>query len=210
LYRYSWYLPQQELTLIFKKVHMDNYLGEVRLFAGNYAPANWAFCNGALLSIAQYEALFALIGTTYGGDGVTSFALPNMGVRIGLGQGQLAGGQAYTLGQNGGVQNVTLTTSQIPAHTHGLMGTINAANTGVPANNLLATTNGDNSTITPPYPDVKLYTTLPLPSGPTAPNVTLDPNALSLTGNSQPHDNMMPYVCINYIIALYGIFPSPQ
>jgi microcystin-dependent protein len=189
---------------------MDNYIGEIRLFAGTFAPNGWAFCNGALQSISTNEALFALIGTTYGGDGVTTFALPNIGVRIGLNQGQLAGGQNYTMGEAAGVQNVTLTTSQIPMHTHNVMATVSAATTGVPTGNLLAATNGNNSVITPPYPDVKLYTTLPLPSGPTSPNVTLDNNALSLTGGSLPHDNMMPYVCINFIIGLYGIFPSSQ
>lgn len=189
---------------------MDNYLGEVRLFAGNYAPSGWAFCNGALVSIAQNEALFSLIGVTYGGDGITNFALPDMRMRIGLNQGQLAGGQSYPMGQQAGVQDVTLTTSQIPTHTHAILATTAAATTGVPTNNMLAATNGDNSTITPPYPDVKLYTTLPLPSGPTAPNVTMDPNALTITGSSQPHNNMMPYVCINYIIAMFGIYPSFQ
>ena len=187
---------------------MDNYLGEIRIFAGNYAPQGWAFCNGALLSISEYEALFTLLGTIYGGDGVTTFAVPDMRIKIGLNQGLLPGGQTYTIGESAGVQNVTLTTTQIPAHAHSIIGTTVQATTGDPTNNMLAATNGNNSTISPPYPDVKLYTTLPLPSGPTAPNVTMAPNAISLTGGSQPHNNMMPYVCINFIIALYGIYPS--
>jgi microcystin-dependent protein len=189
---------------------MDNYIGEIRLFAGTYAPNGWAFCNGALISISTNEALYTLIGTTYGGDGVNTFALPNTGVKVVLNKGQLPGGENYTMGETAGVQNVTLTTPQIPMHTHSIIATTSAATTGAPANNFLAATNGNNSVITPPYPDVKLYTTLPLPSGPTSPNVTLDNSALSLTGGSLPHDNMMPYVCINFIIALYGIFPSPQ
>lgn len=189
---------------------MDNFLGEIRIFAGNYAPRGWAFCNGALLSISQESTLFTLIGTIYGGDGVTTFGLPDLRVRIPLNQGQLPGGQSYVIGEIGGVQNVTLLQSELPTHTHSLIATDTAATTGDPTNNLLAQTNGDNSTVQPPYPDVKLYTTLPLPSGPSSPNVTLDPNALSITGGTQPHDNMMPYVCINYIIALTGIFPSFQ
>jgi microcystin-dependent protein len=189
---------------------MDNYIGEIRLFAGTYAPIGWAFCNGALQSISTNETLFALIGTTYGGDGITTFALPNLGVRIGLNQGQLAGGQSYNMGEAAGVQNVTLTTSQIPAHSHSIMATVSPATTGAPSNNFLAASNGNNSVVSPPYPDVELYTTLPLPSGPTSPNVTLDNGALSLAGGSLPHDNMMPYVCVNFIIALNGIFPSFQ
>ena len=189
---------------------MDNYIGEVRIFAGNYAPVGWAFCNGALQSIATESTLFALIGNTYGGDGVTTFALPDLRVRIPLNQGTLPGGQTYTMGQQGGTQNVTLTQNNLPSHTHALLATTVAATTGDPTNNLLAQTNGDNSVKQPPYPDVKLYTTLPLPSGPSAPNVTMDPASLNMTGNSQPHNNMMPYVCVNYIIALTGIFPSFQ
>jgi microcystin-dependent protein len=189
---------------------MDNFLGEIRVFAGNYAPVGWAFCNGALLSISNESALFALLGTTYGGDGVTTFAVPDLRVRIGLSQGQLPGGESYTLGEAAGAQNVTLLISNTPQHTHSLIASNSQATTGDPTNNFFAQTNGNNSTIQPPYPDVKLYTTLPLPSGPSAPNVMLDPAALSLTGGTQPHNNMMPYVCINFIIALNGIFPSFQ
>lgn len=190
---------------------MDNYLGEIRIFAGTFAPAGWALCNGSLQSISSNDALFSLLGTTYGGDGVTTFALPNIGVRIGLNQGTLPGGQNYLMGETGGTQNVTLNPSQIPAHTHGIIATVNEATTGDSNNNFLAATNGNNSVITPPYPDVNLYTTLPLPSGGTStPNVTLDNTALSLTGGSLPHDNMMPYVCINFIIAMNGIYPTFQ
>jgi microcystin-dependent protein len=189
---------------------MDNFLGEIRAFAGNYAPAGWAFCNGALQSISNESALFALLGTTYGGDGITTFALPDLRVRIGLNQGQLAGGQNYVLGESAGTPNVTLLPGNSAAHTHALVANDSQATTGDPSNNFLAQTNGNDSTVQPPYPDVKLYTTLPLPAGPSAPNVILDVNALGLTGGTQPHDNMMPYVCINFIIALNGIFPSFQ
>ncbi|WP_343693961.1 tail fiber protein [Chitinophaga sp.] len=189
---------------------MDNYLGEIRLFSGNYAPVGWAVCNGALLSIAENDALFALIGTTYGGDGITTFALPDLRQRIGYNQGTLLGGSSYVMGQQAGTAQVTLLTTQIPSHTHSLQASTDDANTGAPAGNFLANTNGTTSTPPPPtpYPDVKLYTTLPLPSGPTAPNVTLDPATLSIVGDTQPHDNMMPYVTLTYIIAMQGIFPS--
>lgn len=189
---------------------MDNYLGEIRLFGGNYAPVGWAICNGALLSIAANDALFALIGTTYGGDGITTFALPDLRQRIGYSQGTLAGGSSYVMGQQAGSAEVTLLATQMPTHTHSLQASTDNATTGAPASNFLANTNGTTSTPPPPtpYPDVKLYTTLPLPSGPTAPNVTLDPATLSVVGGTQPHNNMMPYVTANYIIALQGIFPN--
>ncbi|SFD15477.1 Microcystin-dependent protein [Chitinophaga sp. CF118] len=189
---------------------MDNFLGEIRIFAGNYAPAGWALCNGALQSINSETALFSLLGTTYGGDGITTFALPDFRVRIGVGMGQLAGGGNYIPGEIGGAPQVTLLPGNTASHTHSLMASNTPATTGDPTNNFLAQTNGNDSTVQPPYPDVKLYTTLPLPSGPSTPNVTLDVNSLSMTGGTQPHDNMMPYVCINYIIALNGIFPSFQ
>ncbi|WP_343670427.1 tail fiber protein [Chitinophaga sp.] len=189
---------------------MDNYLGEIRIFAGTYAPVGWVVCNGALLSISNYEALFTLIGTIYGGDGITTFGVPDLRQRIGCGQGTLLGGSNYTVGESTGVPNVTLLTTQIPSHTHNLMASTDDATTGEPTNAFLANTNGNTSTPPPPtpYPDVKLYTALPLPSGPTAPNVILDAATMSGTGGTQPHDNMMPYVTINYIIATEGIFPS--
>ena len=189
---------------------MDNYLAEIRAFAGNYAPVGWALCNGALMSVNQNQALFSLIGTTYGGDGVNTFGLPDLRVRVPLNQGQLSGGQNYILGQQAGVQEVTLLQTNMPVHTHSIVATTNAATTGDPTNNLLAHTNGDNSTVQPPYPDVKLYTTLPLPAGPSAPNVLMDPAVLSPAGSNQPHNNMMPYVCINFIIATSGVYPSFQ
>jgi microcystin-dependent protein len=189
---------------------MNNYLGEIRLFGGNFAPVGWALCNGTLLSIANNDALFSLIGTTYGGDGITTFALPDLRQRIGYSQGTLPGGSTYVMGEQAGSPEVTLITTQIPQHTHTLQAVTDNATTGDPTNNYLANTNGTTSTPPPPtpYPDVKLYTTLPLPSGPATPNALLDPTALSIVGGTQPHDNMMPYVTINYIIALSGIYPS--
>ena len=191
---------------------MDNYLGEIRLFAGNFAPVNWDVCDGKLLPISQYDALFSLIGTQYGGDGITTFALPDLRVRVPISMGQItpAGGSTnYILGQAAGTPNVTLLTTNIPNHTHALVAENTAATTGDPVNNMLAVTNGNNNTGPTAYPDVNLYTTLPLPGGgTTVPNALLDPAAVGPTGGTQPHDNMMPYITINYIIALYGIYPS--
>jgi microcystin-dependent protein len=191
---------------------MDNYLGEIRLFAGNFAPVDWSVCDGKLLAISQYEALFSLIGTQYGGDGITTFALPDLRVRVPVSMGQIsaAGGSGnYILGQAAGTPNVTLLTSNIPNHTHPLLAVNTTATTGDPVNNMLAVTNGNNNTGPTAYPDVNLYTTLPLPGGGTTiPNALMDPMAIVPTGGTQAHNNMMPYVTINYIIALYGIYPS--
>jgi microcystin-dependent protein len=189
---------------------MDNYLGEIRIFAGNFAPVGWVLCNGGLLSVNTEQALFSLLGTTYGGDGQNTFGVPDLRTRVGVNQGQLAGGSTYILGEMAGVPSVTLLQADIPAHTHSMIATTVDATTGSPANNFLAQTNGNNSTVQPPYPDVKLYTTLPLPSGPSSPNVFMDPATMGITGGTQPHDNMMPYVCINFIIATTGIYPTFQ
>lgn len=189
---------------------MDNYLGEIRVFAGNFAPVGWSVCNGSLLSISNNEALFSLLGTTYGGDGITTFALPDLRQRIAYNQGTLQGGSSYTLGERAGTDSVTLLTSQIPSHTHSLMASTSNATTGEPNNSFLANTNGTTSTPPPPtpYPDVKLYTALPLPSGPSVPNVILDATTMTIAGGSLPHDNQMPYVTLNFIIALVGIYPT--
>ncbi|TWV93285.1 phage tail protein [Chitinophaga pinensis] len=191
---------------------MDNYLGEIRLFAGNFAPVNWSVCDGRLLAISQYDALFSLLGTQYGGDGITTFALPDLRVRVPISIGQISanGGTGnYILGQAAGSPNITLLTSNIPNHTHPLVAVNTTATTGDPVNNMLAVTNGNNNTGPTAYPDVNLYTTLPLPGGGTTiPNALLDPAAVTPVGGTQAHDNMMPYVTINYIIALYGIYPS--
>ncbi|SFM70278.1 Microcystin-dependent protein [Chitinophaga sp. YR627] len=191
---------------------MDNYLGEIRLFAGNFAPVNWSVCNGSLLAISQYDALFSLIGTQYGGDGITTFALPDLRVRVPISIGQISptgGSGNYILGQAAGSPNITLLTSNIPNHTHPLMAVNTTATTGDPVNNMLAATNGNNNTGPTAYPDVNLYTTLPLPGGGTTiPNALMDPASITPIGGTQAHDNMMPYVTINYIIALYGIYPS--
>jgi microcystin-dependent protein len=171
------------------------FIGEVRLFAGNFAPRSWAFCNGQLLSISQNSALFSILGTTYGGDGRTTFGLPDLRgrvpVHVGGGSGSGPGLSPYTLGQKGGQENVTLNTSQIPSHNHDLMGSPNAASATSPAGNLPGTTSR-----------TRLY------SSSSSANVAMDMDAISSEGGGQSHENRPPYQGLNYIICLYGIYPS--
>lgn len=163
---------------------MEPYLGEIRIFAGNFAPVGWAFCNGALLSVSEYDALFTLLGTTYGGDGVLTFGLPDLRGRI-----PVHAGNGYNLGQMAGLETVTLTAQQIPAHTHAALGnTQNGTETG-PANNYWA-----GSTL-------KQYSAA-------AATIPMSAATTTFAGGSQPHDNMMPYLAINFIIATVGIFPQ--
>ncbi|MFO0756522.1 MAG: tail fiber protein [Byssovorax sp.] len=157
------------------------FIGEVRAVSWNLVPRGWAFCNGQLLSIAQNQALFAILGTTYGGDGITTFALPNLKGRVPVGAGQ-----NVALGESAGVEQVTLITPQIPAHTHGLMA---------------STAAGSEDPLDKGPAGAKAY-------GPAAGLAPMAPSTLSATGGSQPHDNMAPSLTISYIIALQGIFPS--
>lgn len=163
------------------------YVGEIRMFAGNFAPAGWMFCEGQLLPISEYQTLFNLIGTTYGGDGQNTFALPDLRGRLPIHQG---GG--FTLAETGGVEEVTLTVSQIPAHSHPFLGSADFANSGSPSTAVLGQLTGG----------VKLYT------GVVAGAQHLAPGTISATGGSQPHSNFQPYLCINFIISLFGVFPS--
>jgi microcystin-dependent protein len=164
------------------------YVGEIRMFAGNFAPAGWMFCEGQLLPISENETLFQLIGTTYGGDGESTFALPDLRGRIPLHQG---GG--FILAETGGAEEITLTVQQIPAHSHAFLGTANLAGGNSPTNNVPANTTG--ATI--------------FPYGTDQPTTTLHPSSLASVGGSQPHTNFQPYLCMNFIISLFGIFPSP-
>ena len=167
------------------------YVGEIRMFAGNFAPAGWAFCDGSLQPISENETLFNLIGTTYGGDGQETFALPNLSGRIPIHAGQGPGlSQTYTIGEAAGVESVTLTTSQIPAHGHALMASSNAASNPNPDGNILATS-----------PTIQAYVIDV--AGP-----ALAGNSLTNAGGSNPHDNLMPYLCVNFIISLFGVFPT--
>jgi microcystin-dependent protein len=165
------------------------YVGEIRMFAGNFAPAGWMFCEGQLLPISENETLFQLIGTTYGGDGQSTFALPDLRGRLPLHQGN-----GFILAETGGAEEITLTVSQIPAHSHALLATLNSAASTVPSPAVLPGV-GATSTIT-------AY-------GADAPLTPLHPSSVSSVGGSQPHTNFQPYLCVDFIISLFGIFPSP-
>lgn len=162
------------------------YVGEIRMFAGNFAPAGWMFCDGQLLSISENETLFQLIGTTYGGDGQATFALPDLRSRI-----PIHFGNGFVLAETGGAEEVTLTVSQIPAHNHLVRAVDELASTIAPSGNMLARTSIANI-----YSDF-------------GDSVTMNAQSIGNVGGSQPHSNLMPYLCINYIISLFGIFPSP-
>lgn len=166
----------------------EPYIGEIRMFGGNFAPAGWAHCNGQLLPISENDALFTLIGTTYGGDGEETFALPNLQSRLPVHMGTSLG-NTYTIGEQGGVESVTLTTNQIPVHTHSAVAG-NSGNSNNPKDKLWAN-----------WPGAQYQTQM---SG----LVTMNPQALSFVGGSQPHDNMLPYLAVNFIISLFGIFPT--
>lgn len=177
---------------------MDSpFIGSVVLFAGNYAPRGWAFCQGQLLSIAQNTALFSILGTTYGGNGQTTFALPDLRGRVPVGQGAGPGLSPISLGEMYGTQTVQLTTQQMPQHNHFVQVAGGNADTATSTNNFLATANanygGDPVTINT-YNGVQ--------------SSTLNPASISFTGNSLPHDNNQPSLGLNYIIALEGIFPA--
>ncbi len=162
------------------------YVGEIRMFGGSFAPAGWMFCEGQLLPISENETLFQLIGTTYGGDGESTFALPDL-----RGRTPIHKGNGFILAETGGAETITLTTQQIPAHTH-LPFASNNGGSDNPANNFWA-----NSPLGKPYVAVG------------TPTVTMNPATVQPTGGSQPHDNFQPYLCVSYIISLFGVFPSP-
>ncbi len=168
-----------------------SYVGEIRMFGGNFAPVGWEFCNGALLAIADNPTLFNLVGTTYGGDGMTTFALPNLQSRVPVHQGTNPGnGTTYTMGQTGGVESVVITLSQVPAHTHPVQVSNLGASIRDPAGNYWAAWNSNQ------------YSDQPVDGPMNAGTVT------AVNGGSQPHDNLIPYVTVNFIISLFGIYPS--
>lgn len=163
------------------------YVGEIRMFAGNFPPAGWMFCEGQLLPITDYETLFNLIGTTYGGDGQSTFALPDLRGRLPLHQGN-----GFTLAQTGGTETVTLTVSQIPAHSHPVGAQSGSASQQSLAGGVWAAVAGTGHNV---YINA-------------AGASPMNPASIGATGGSQPHDNFMPYLCVDFIISLFGIFPS--
>jgi microcystin-dependent protein len=170
---------------------MAPYVGEIRLFAGNFAPEGWAFCDGQLLPISENETLFNLIGTTYGGDGQETFALPNLQSRIPLHQGQGPGISVnYMLAEMAGVEQVTLNVNQIPSHSHPVLASTDPAQEASPQGNVL----GRNGS----FDFFRLG----------APTADMAPGSIGSTGSSQPHENMMPFLCVNFIISLFGVFPT--
>jgi microcystin-dependent protein len=172
------------------------YIGEVRMFAGTFAPVNWALCNGQVIAISQNEALYQLLGTTYGGDGVNTFNLPDVQGRVPIHQGTGTGLSTYVIGQKAGSESVTLTTSQMPQHNHTLAATTTAA-----------TAQAVGPTLLPAMPtatNAKLYTI----QGATPTIDAMSVRAVGPAGGSQPHENRMPALAVTFIIALFGIFPS--
>jgi microcystin-dependent protein len=166
------------------------YVGEIRLFAGNFAPSGWMICDGQPLPISEYEVLFELIGTTYGGDGQETFSLPDLRSRAPIHMGAGPSGTTYQIGEAAGVERVTLSLQQIPSHTHGYLVSTDAGTQISPANAVLGS--GQSA---------KVYR-------PGAATTAMNGQSLAMAGGSQPHENMQPYLGLNHIISLFGIFPS--
>jgi len=166
------------------------FIGEIRMFAGSFAPAGWMLCDGATLPISENDALFVLIGTTYGGDGEETFNLPNLQSRVPIHQGTGPNGVTYQLGEMAGTEQETLTTQQIPSHTHPWLCSTANANNPEPIGGVPAVAQGD------------LYTASFTASA-------MNAQAVTPAGGSQPHENEQPFLCINFIISLFGLFPSP-
>jgi microcystin-dependent protein len=167
------------------------FVGEIRIFGGNFAPAGWAFCNGQLLPISENDVLFNLIGTTYGGDGQQTFALPDLQGRLPMHMGTGAGLSPRVIGEKAGVESVTLTTQQLPVHSHAPLAVSGSGNQSTPQGGVWA---GVTTSI---------YTSNP-------PNIAFNPALGGITGGNQPHENLMPYLAVSFIISLFGIYPTPN
>ena len=163
------------------------YVGEIRMFAGNFAPAGWMFCEGQLLPISENETLFNLIGTTYGGDGQSTFALPDLRGRLPIHQGN-----GFILAETGGAEEITLTVQQIPVHSHPMLGSTSVAQDASPSGKIVGQIGGGA-----------------LPYIQDTTDTNLSPQAVTSVGGSQPHTNFQSYLCVDFIISLFGIFPSP-
>lgn len=162
------------------------YVGEIRMFAGNFAPVGWNFCDGSILQISENDTLFQLIGTTYGGDGQSTFGVPDLRGRVPIHKGG-----SFTLGETGGVETVTLTVPQMPTHSHPMLASSNTANQTTPQTTVLAT------------PTVSDLYRVGMANSPMA------TQAVTSAGGNQPHENFQPYLCVNFIISLFGLYPSP-
>ena len=169
---------------------MAPYVGEIRMFAGNFAPNGWMFCEGATLPISENEVLFQLIGTTYGGDGESTFNLPNLASRVPIHMGTGPDGTTYQIGEMAGTEQETLTTQQIPNHTHPF------------------TVSGGTAVPTNPQGNVYAQSTQATLYIDDVPNVQMNAGSIGPAGGSQPHENTQPFLCINFIISLFGVFPS--
>src|SRR5262245_59372960 len=169
---------------------MAPYVGEIRMFAGNFAPNGWMFCEGQTLPISENEVLFQLIGTTYGGDGEETFNLPNLASRVPIHMGTGPDGTTYQLGEMAGTEQETLTTQQIPSHTHPMVVSTGPGNVNAPNGNLPSQS-----------PSIQYLID-------DTPNTPMNAAAVSPAGGSQPHENIQPFLCINFIISLFGVFPS--
>ena len=168
----------------------EPYVGEIRMFAGNFAPNGWMFCEGAPLPISENDVLFQLIGTTYGGDGESTFNLPNLASRVPIHMGTGKDGTTYQIGEMAGTEQETLTVQQIPSHTHPFT-----------ASSATGTQNSPNNNVVASSPSVTLFVA-------DSPDNNLAPGTVGATGGSQPHENTQPFLCINFIISLFGIYPS--
>jgi microcystin-dependent protein len=172
---------------------MDAFVGEIRTFGGSFAPSGWLPCDGRLLSISQYEVLYTLIGTTYGGDGVSTFGLPDLQCRAPMHRQQ----GSFPIGQKAGVESVTLTLAEMPVHTHAASATNLGGTVDTPTNQLWASPVPDGN---PPPPAPKVYSSTT--------DGTMNPRAVQAQGGNQPHDNMMPFLAVTFIICWQGLFPS--
>lgn len=170
----------------------DPFVGEIRMFGGTFAPVNWAFCNGQLLNISDNDTLYSLFGTVYGGDGITTFGLPDLRGRIPLHQGQGPGLSNRPLGSMGGQEEVTLTVNQMAPHTHNFIASTAAANGPDPKGRVVA----DSAAYS-----IRMYAA-------TSPNADFASTMITPAGGNQPHTNLMPTLCVNFIVSLYGIYPS--
>jgi microcystin-dependent protein len=171
---------------------MDPFVAEIRIYPFNFAPKGWAFCDGQILPISQNTALFSLLGTTYGGDGKSNFALPNMQGNAPMHPGQGPGLSLHDLGETGGSETVTLLESEIPSHSHNMMGLAPAANRTSPVGNTFARASAGFAYIA---------------ASPAPPLVNMSDNTVTPAGGDQPHNNMMPYLTLNFCIALQGVYP---